>query len=211
MHSPILIRCKELMYKQGHFDFIHVRNLAQSIRDWPRLMKEIYRCTKPGGYVELCELGMMFHSDDGTLPPTHGVLVCFLPIVLPTWKLPIWHLYLSSATENTSTRQWIKWDCQRVLMPKIWCDILKKAGSRTSMSSASNSLWDFGPKRDGSNKLVRWYAWIPSESPHAQFYRWQYLTDVVCILASWLITIYILVVAIIDSGYMDANSTRWKE
>lgn len=28
---------------QGLFDFIHVRNVAQGISDWPKLMGEIFR------------------------------------------------------------------------------------------------------------------------------------------------------------------------
>ncbi|KAI5845348.1 S-adenosyl-L-methionine-dependent methyltransferase [Tricharina praecox] len=55
-------------FRQDYFDFIHMRNLAQSISDWSRLMPEVYRCTKPGGWVELAEVGLNeLLSDDGTL------------------------------------------------------------------------------------------------------------------------------------------------
>ncbi|GME22855.1 putative tam domain methyltransferase protein [Neofusicoccum parvum] len=33
-----------------YFDFIHNRNFVCSIRDWPRLVEQCYRHTKPGGY-----------------------------------------------------------------------------------------------------------------------------------------------------------------
>ncbi|KAF8244986.1 S-adenosyl-L-methionine-dependent methyltransferase [Wilcoxina mikolae CBS 423.85] len=56
-------------FPPNSFDFIHVRNLQQSIGDWPRLMTEIYRATKPGGWVELAECSMELFSDDNTLPP----------------------------------------------------------------------------------------------------------------------------------------------
>ncbi|KAI5856821.1 S-adenosyl-L-methionine-dependent methyltransferase [Tricharina praecox] len=57
----------EWTYRAESFDFIHVRNLAASISDWPRMMSEIYRATKPGGYVEIGELGGRLFSDDGTM------------------------------------------------------------------------------------------------------------------------------------------------
>ncbi|KAA8902940.1 S-adenosyl-L-methionine-dependent methyltransferase [Sphaerosporella brunnea] len=45
-------------FQPDHFDFVHARNLFIGISDWPRLMKEIYRATAPGGYVELTEQGV---------------------------------------------------------------------------------------------------------------------------------------------------------
>ncbi|KAF8542007.1 S-adenosyl-L-methionine-dependent methyltransferase [Trichophaea hybrida] len=51
------------------FDFVPSRNLVQSIGDWPKYMSEVYRCTKPGGYVELAELGCIPYSDDNTIHP----------------------------------------------------------------------------------------------------------------------------------------------
>ncbi|KAF8245525.1 S-adenosyl-L-methionine-dependent methyltransferase [Wilcoxina mikolae CBS 423.85] len=58
---------QEWAYQPDCFDFIHVRNLVQSISDWPEVMSEIYRCTKPGGWVELAEAGTETFSDDNTL------------------------------------------------------------------------------------------------------------------------------------------------
>lgn len=49
----------EWTFKPESFDFVHARNLAQSISDWKKLMGEIYRCTQPGGIVELAELGVI--------------------------------------------------------------------------------------------------------------------------------------------------------
>ncbi|KAF8544004.1 S-adenosyl-L-methionine-dependent methyltransferase [Trichophaea hybrida] len=53
-------------HKSDSFDFIHSRCLGQAITDWPTMMSEMYRCTKPGGYVELSEGGGIMFSDDGT-------------------------------------------------------------------------------------------------------------------------------------------------
>ncbi|KAF8248379.1 S-adenosyl-L-methionine-dependent methyltransferase [Wilcoxina mikolae CBS 423.85] len=57
---------QEWTHKSDSFDFIHSRCLGQAITDWPTVMSEMYRCTKPGGYVELAEGGGIMFSDDGT-------------------------------------------------------------------------------------------------------------------------------------------------
>ncbi|GAB1320927.1 hypothetical protein MFIFM68171_11137 [Madurella fahalii] len=54
-------------YPNDHFDYIHMRYLIGSISDWPRLLRQAYRCCKPGGYVESYETSCTFDSDDGTL------------------------------------------------------------------------------------------------------------------------------------------------
>jgi hypothetical protein len=42
---------------QDLFDLIHFRAVAQGITNskWPQVLKEAYRCVKPGAYVELSE------------------------------------------------------------------------------------------------------------------------------------------------------------
>jgi hypothetical protein len=42
-----------------------------SIPDWDGFFQEAYRCTKPGGWVEIVEHAIEMHADDGTLPPDH--------------------------------------------------------------------------------------------------------------------------------------------
>jgi hypothetical protein len=51
------------------FDYIHCRNLAGSIKDWPRLMKRAFKITKPGGWVEFQDFDMRFYSADDTYVP----------------------------------------------------------------------------------------------------------------------------------------------
>jgi SAM-dependent methyltransferase len=51
---------REWTYPEDLFDFIHARNLGQSIDDWPRMLRQAYRCLQPGGYVELAEIGGEF-------------------------------------------------------------------------------------------------------------------------------------------------------
>lgn len=48
------------------FDFIHARYLATSIRDWPRLFRQIFENLKPGGYAEFLDFNFVLDSDDGT-------------------------------------------------------------------------------------------------------------------------------------------------
>lgn len=56
-------------YRRNHFDFIHARNISQGISDFPRLIRQIYDHTAPGGWVELADLAFTVHSDDDTLAP----------------------------------------------------------------------------------------------------------------------------------------------
>ncbi|KAF8246596.1 S-adenosyl-L-methionine-dependent methyltransferase [Wilcoxina mikolae CBS 423.85] len=66
-------------FEESSYDFIHSRNLAQAISDWPKLMSQMYRTTKPGGYVELAELGGELFSDDNTMTADNGFkVVCEL-------------------------------------------------------------------------------------------------------------------------------------
>ncbi|KAA8914987.1 TAM domain methyltransferase [Sphaerosporella brunnea] len=49
------------------FDFIHVRGMAGSIKDWPLLIKNAYESLAPGGYLEIFEAPVFdLLSDDGT-------------------------------------------------------------------------------------------------------------------------------------------------
>jgi SAM-dependent methyltransferase len=49
------------------YDYIHCRYMAGSIRDWPRLVRQIYRNLKPGGWIELQESANTIYSEDGSL------------------------------------------------------------------------------------------------------------------------------------------------
>lgn len=51
------------------FDYIHCRYLAGSIGNWPRLMEQAFKFTKPGGWVEFQDFDMQFYSADGTFVP----------------------------------------------------------------------------------------------------------------------------------------------
>ena len=58
----------EWTYRDKPFDFIHARYLAGAIRNWPRLVGQVYACTKPGGWVEFQDWDTMVQSPDGSVP-----------------------------------------------------------------------------------------------------------------------------------------------
>jgi SAM-dependent methyltransferase len=39
----------------GKFDFLHIRNMACSIKDWPFLLQQCFDNLKPGGWIELAD------------------------------------------------------------------------------------------------------------------------------------------------------------
>ncbi|OJJ36317.1 hypothetical protein ASPWEDRAFT_737065 [Aspergillus wentii DTO 134E9] len=56
------------------YDFIHSRNLAGCVADWPRLISQAYAHLKPGAYLELKESAVWGWSDDGTLKDDSPVM-----------------------------------------------------------------------------------------------------------------------------------------
>ncbi|KAF4303670.1 Methyltransferase type 11 [Botryosphaeria dothidea] len=50
------------------FDLVHVRYMAGSIADWPRLFRQAFAATKPGGWAEFSDYEMNYYSDDGSMP-----------------------------------------------------------------------------------------------------------------------------------------------
>jgi SAM-dependent methyltransferase len=56
------------------YDYIHCRYMAGSIKDWPRLFKQIYDNLFPGGYVEFQESDNVLESQDGTLKDDNAIV-----------------------------------------------------------------------------------------------------------------------------------------
>ncbi|KAH7030077.1 putative TAM domain methyltransferase [Macrophomina phaseolina] len=50
------------------YDFIHIRTLSGSIADWPRLLKQAYDNTSPGGWIEMQEFEVRYGCDDDSYP-----------------------------------------------------------------------------------------------------------------------------------------------
>lgn len=57
----------------SQFDYIHCRYLAGSVRDWPRLMQQVYKYTKPGGWVEFQDFDMDWISQSTDISGTWAV------------------------------------------------------------------------------------------------------------------------------------------
>ncbi|KZL74080.1 UMTA methyltransferase family protein [Colletotrichum tofieldiae] len=54
------------------YDFIMCRYMAAAIRDWPKLVKNIYNNLNPGGWAEFQDMDIELYSDDGTLTESHA-------------------------------------------------------------------------------------------------------------------------------------------
>lgn len=62
-------------FPENSFDFIHVRTMAGSIKDWPQFLNQAYKHLKPGGQIELSEGRTHFCCDDGTYDPNGDTAV----------------------------------------------------------------------------------------------------------------------------------------
>ncbi|CAM1511879.1 Fc.00g093920.m01.CDS01 [Cosmosporella sp. VM-42] len=58
---------REWTFADNSLDYVHIRFLAGCIQDWTALFKQVYRCLKPGGYIESMEPSAYMESDDGTV------------------------------------------------------------------------------------------------------------------------------------------------
>lgn len=56
------------------YDYIHCRYMAGSIKDWPRLIRQIFESLKPGGWIELQETANTLYSEDDSLKPDNPLV-----------------------------------------------------------------------------------------------------------------------------------------
>ncbi|KAK1989717.1 S-adenosyl-L-methionine-dependent methyltransferase, partial [Colletotrichum falcatum] len=54
-------------FDENSLDYVHMRFLTGSVRDWKFTMNEAYRCLRPGGILESSEPSFAIESDDGTI------------------------------------------------------------------------------------------------------------------------------------------------
>ncbi|KAI0101174.1 S-adenosyl-L-methionine-dependent methyltransferase [Daldinia grandis] len=54
---------------ESSFDFVHLRYLFGAIPDWNEFLRQAYRVTIPGGWVQSCETEVIVQCDDGSIPP----------------------------------------------------------------------------------------------------------------------------------------------
>ncbi|KAI1379232.1 S-adenosyl-L-methionine-dependent methyltransferase [Hypoxylon crocopeplum] len=56
-------------WAENTFDFVHMRYLFGAIADWEELLRQAFRVTTPGSWVQSCEADVEILSDDGTVAP----------------------------------------------------------------------------------------------------------------------------------------------
>ncbi|EFX00374.1 hypothetical protein CMQ_7376 [Grosmannia clavigera kw1407] len=54
-------------FEDSSVDFVHLRWLCGSVKNWTELFKQAYRVLKPGGYIETFDFDGHITSDDGTV------------------------------------------------------------------------------------------------------------------------------------------------
>ncbi|KAK3348396.1 S-adenosyl-L-methionine-dependent methyltransferase [Neurospora tetraspora] len=64
---------KDWAYKSDFFDFLHLRWISGTVKDWYAFYKEAYRCCKPGGYIEHMDASGTALSDDDSLTNVHAL------------------------------------------------------------------------------------------------------------------------------------------
>jgi len=88
----------------NHFDFIHSRDLAQSIKNWPDYISKMFKHTTQGGYIEIVETGPRTLSDDNSIPEgcaldvyMDGLEEGLTKSGIPLLSVPILQTYLEDA------------------------------------------------------------------------------------------------------------------
>lgn len=59
--------CEESWTFPQPFDYVHIRYMVATIRDWPKLVGQAYQHTKPGGWAEFQDFDAKYYSEDGTM------------------------------------------------------------------------------------------------------------------------------------------------
>jgi len=57
----------EWTWPDNTFDYIHLRGLLGSIKDWDKFYRQAYRCLKPGGWIEHHDQGVRWFSESGAI------------------------------------------------------------------------------------------------------------------------------------------------
>ncbi|KAL0465237.1 hypothetical protein QR685DRAFT_558138 [Neurospora intermedia] len=60
---------KPWTYQENFFDYVHIRWLTAVVKDWPALYREVYKCMKPGGWLEHIDAEVNLVCLDDTMPP----------------------------------------------------------------------------------------------------------------------------------------------
>ena len=79
------------------FDFIHCRGLGNAVRDWPRLLRQAYEFTAPGGAVEFVDYDVRWVTPDDSLEegsPIHTLINTFIKLHRDAGQEPCPGLFL---------------------------------------------------------------------------------------------------------------------
>lgn len=60
---------EEWTFERDCFDYVHLRYLFGSVKDWNAMMRKSFDVCKPGGWVESYEASCIMLSDDGSVQP----------------------------------------------------------------------------------------------------------------------------------------------
>ena len=60
---------EEWTWPENTFDYIHLRAMMGSIKDWDRLYQQAYRCLKPGGWIEHHDNTIRWESETNSITP----------------------------------------------------------------------------------------------------------------------------------------------
>ncbi|KAH6974201.1 S-adenosyl-L-methionine-dependent methyltransferase [Ilyonectria sp. MPI-CAGE-AT-0026] len=60
-------------FQDDSLDYVHMRWLVGSIKDWTALFKQAYKCLKPGGFIESFEPSSRLQSDDDSVSETSAM------------------------------------------------------------------------------------------------------------------------------------------
>ncbi|RDW58231.1 S-adenosyl-L-methionine-dependent methyltransferase-10 [Coleophoma cylindrospora] len=59
--------CEDDWNRKTNFDYIHIRSLSGAIKDWPRLLAQVFEYLNPGGWIEVTEFEVWVRSEDGSM------------------------------------------------------------------------------------------------------------------------------------------------
>ena len=99
----------EWTHPEDYFDFVHIRCLYGSVSDWPRLYRQIYNHTEPGGWIQQMEMSIEFKSDDGSVGPDH--------------VMALWSRTFIEAGERTGKMFEIANDAARLIREAAFVDV----------------------------------------------------------------------------------------
>jgi len=64
---------QEWTWPDDTFDYIHLRAMIGSIKDWDRLYRQAYRCLKPGGWIESRENSVRWKCENNSITDDSAV------------------------------------------------------------------------------------------------------------------------------------------